>query len=113
MNDGELDLKKVPFAGWLEEALPELCRPDVRCIGFVALLKDGATATNYWRADRNDVALMAYQMQEDAMMHTLKQNPELLRRILGEEGDGSFGSGSADPQDDMAEDEKEEDAGGR
>ena len=110
MLDGELDLKKVPFAEWLEEVLPELCRMDARCIGFVALLKNGDTATNYWNAVGNDVALMAYQMTEDALLATLKSNRNLLRRILeaGEdEEDGSFDSGSASAQDDMAEDEEE------
>ena len=81
----EIDLQQVPFAAWLEKALPEICRMDVRCIGFVALLKDGSTATNYWNAVGNDVALMAYLMTEDALLDTLRSNKELLRRILEEE----------------------------
>ncbi len=95
-----LDLKKVPFAEWLEEVLPELCRMEVRCIGFVALLKDGATATNYWNAVGNDVALMAYQMTEDALLATLRRNRDLLRRIL-----------EAGEDEDREQDEDEEDAG--
>ena len=86
---GGIDLRKVPFAEWLEEVLPELCRMDARCIGFVALLEDGATATNYWNAVGNDVALLA----------TLRSNKDLLRRIL-EAGE--------DEDRETAEDEEEE-----
>ena len=99
---GGIDLRKVPFAEWLEEVLPELCRMYARCIGFVALLKDGATATNYWNAVGNDVALMAYQMTEDALLATLRSNKNLLRRIL-EAGEDE------DPE--PAEDEEEETEG--
>ena len=83
---------------------------DARCIGFVALCKNRDTATNYWNAVGNDVALMAYQMTEDALLATLKSNKNLLRRIL-EAGEDAGDAGTGDPS--PTEDEEEEDAGGR
>ena len=85
-SGGGIDLKKVPFAGWLEEALPELCGLDVRCIGIVALCKNGDTATNYWNAVGDDVALMSYKLLEDAFLTTMKNNKNMLRRLM-EAGD--------------------------
>lgn len=92
----EIDLDKVEFAEWLEEVLPELCRMDARCIGVVTLLKDGTTATNYWEASSNDLALMAYLLQEDALINTLESNRNLLRRIL-EAGEDEEDAGTGDP----------------
>ena len=89
----EIDLKKVPFADWLEEAIPTLCGLKAKCIGLVAILEDGGVATNYWQADTNDLAAMGYRLTEDAILNTLWQNGRELRDIINavDDDDGPAG----------------------
>lgn len=78
----EIDLKKVPFADWLEEAIPTLCRMKVRCIGMVALLEDDGVATNYYNASGNDLFAMGGRLMEDAVLITVEGNGKMLRRAI-------------------------------
>ena len=78
----EIDLKDVPFADWLEEAIPALCRMDVKCIGMAAILKDGGVATNFWEADTNDMAAMGYRFMEEGVLNTLRANGRELKEII-------------------------------
>ena len=75
-------MSRVPFADWLEEAIPALCGMDVRCIGMVAILKDGAVATNYYKADVNDLAAMGYRLMEEGMLQTLRSQGNLMRKAI-------------------------------
>lgn len=78
----EIDLKDVPFADWLEEAIPALCRMDVKCIGMAAILKDGGVATNFWEAATNDMAAMGYRFMEEGFLNTLRMNGRELKEII-------------------------------
>ena len=78
----EIDLKKVPFADWLEQAIPVLCKMPARCIGMVALLEDGSTATNIWNASINDQYTMAGCLIEDGVLRTVSANGAMLRDAI-------------------------------
>lgn len=78
----EIDLKKVPFADWLEEAILALCKMKARCIGMVAVLEDGSTATNYWMASINDLYAMAGCLIEDGVLRTVSANGAMLRDAI-------------------------------
>ena len=82
----EIDLDEVEFAEWLEEAIPALCRMPVKCIGMVALLKEGGVATNYWNAGTDQIAAMGYRMMEDGILSTLRQNGRELKEIIDQAG---------------------------
>ena len=78
----EIDLKKVPFADWLEQAIPALCRIPARSIGLVALLEDGSTATSVWNASVYDQYTMAGCLIEDGVLRTVCANGAMLRDAI-------------------------------
>ena len=82
----EIDLENVPFAAWLEESIPALCKMDVKCIGMAAILKDGGVATNFWEAGTNDMAAMGYRIMEEGVLNTLRANGRELREIIENKG---------------------------
>lgn len=82
----EIDLNAVPFAKWLEESIPALCKMDVKCIGMAAILKDGGVALNFWEAGTNDMAAMGYRIMEEGVLNTLRANGRELREIIENEG---------------------------
>ena len=78
----EISLDKVPFAAFLEEAIPALCRMPAKCIGMVALLEDGSVATNYWGATGNDLFAMGGRLMEEAVLMTVQANGAMLKRAI-------------------------------
>ena len=78
----EIDLKKVPFADWLEEAIPALCKMKARCIGMVAILEDDAVATNFWEASGNDLFAMGGRLMEEGVLCTIQANGRMLREAI-------------------------------
>ena len=82
MDHQEVDLSKVPFAEWLEQVIPDLCRIPARCIGMVALLEDGSTATSVWNASVNDQYTMAGCLIENGVLRTVSANGAMLRDAI-------------------------------
>lgn len=78
----EVELDKVPYAAFLEEAIPALCRMQAKCIGMVALLEDGSVATNYWAATGNDLFAMGGRLMEEAVLMTVQANGAMLKRAI-------------------------------
>jgi hypothetical protein len=93
--DGEaLDLSRVPFAAWLEEILPQVCRQDAKAIAIICLNRDGTMGTGYYNAVAGDKGAMAWQLLLDGVWDMLIANKGRLREELeaaGEEPDTDAG----------------------
>lgn len=72
----DVNLTKLPWAAWLEEALQWLCRQDVRCIALVTILADGSPAINYYKCTIDDQYLMGMSLIEDGIFRRMKANQE-------------------------------------
>ena len=86
--DGEaLDLSRVPFAAWLEEILPQVCRQDAKTIAIICLNRDGTVGTGYYNAVAGDKGAMAWQLLLDGVWDMLLANAGRLREELEAAGD--------------------------
>jgi hypothetical protein len=70
----EVDLKKLPWAAWCEEALQWLAGQKVKCIALVTILDDGSPANNYYEATVNDQYIMGMSLIEDGIFRIMKAN---------------------------------------
>ena len=86
--DGEaLDLSRVPFAAWLEEILPQVCRQDAKAIAIICLNRDGTMGTGYYNAVAGDKGAMAWQLLLDGVWDMLLANAGRLREELEAAGE--------------------------
>lgn len=92
MPENEINLQDVPFAEWLEEVLPQLCRQDARAIGIISVNKDGTVGTGYYNANAGDKGVMAWQLLLDGVWDMITVNADRLRERLEEVGDGEEGA---------------------
>ena len=77
-----MDVKKMPFAGFMEEAISMMVKSKPEVIVFAARRPDGAVLTGKWQADPTDVAACAAQLFADAMLDMVVNNIELIRDAL-------------------------------
>lgn len=87
----DLNLKDVPFAGWLEKILPQLCRQDAKAIAILCVNRDGTVGTGYYNAVAGDKGTMAWQLLLDGVWDMLMANADRLKEELenaGGEEDG-------------------------
>ena len=84
MNEQEVDLKKVPFAPWLESIMPTVCRQDARAIAIICINKDGTVGTGYYNANAGDKGTMAWQMLLDGVWDMITVNADRLKERLEE-----------------------------
>lgn len=80
------DYTTKPYAGWLEEVIPQLVEFDPVSIGIVMIMPDDSTGTVYYNVDRHDMAIMRQAIADDSLADYLRVNADIISRILfGEE----------------------------
>ena len=83
-----MDVQKLPYAGWLEDAIRLLSRQDVHCIGLAARVNKGEVLTAYFSADPSDKALLATHIQADGLFEMTLANARMIVEAAEEqEGD--------------------------
>ena len=69
------DIRKSPYAEWLENMLGDIMEYEPTQIGICMVLPSGAVATAYWGpVSHADKALMAYNMTLDSVMDVVTAN---------------------------------------
>lgn len=88
-NGGQIvmDVKMLPYAGWLEETIRLLSRQDVQSIALAAKVNDGEVLTAYFKADVSDKAVMATFINGDALFEMVKNNARLIVEAAEEQED--------------------------
>ena len=81
------DIRREPYAEWLEEALRDLVGLRPVSIGLVVLLPDGTTGTNYWQADGADRWAMIRSIAQDCLVDWVRVNADKIQEILNGEED--------------------------
>jgi len=81
------DYTTKPYAGWLEEVLPEMVELDPVSIGIVMIMPDGMTGTCYFNVDREDMEIMKLAISDDQLVEFFKVNADVLTGILSGEED--------------------------
>lgn len=77
-----MEFENIPFAEFLEKAIPLLVSMRAGTIGIVAINEDGEIGTMYFNADATAKALMADSIQFDSFLEKLEINKDILRGIL-------------------------------
>lgn len=68
------DIKKLPYAEWLEESLQNIVDKPVQSICIITKFNTGDTGTGYYECSVADKLLFAGFLQQDAMFDALKAN---------------------------------------
>ena len=76
------DVTKLPYAPWLENAIRVLSEHDVQSACIVASVEGGDTLTGYWKANVQDKAIFASNIQSDIVIDTIRNNAGLIRQAL-------------------------------
>lgn len=87
------DLKKLPYAEWLEQSLQNMVSKPVKAICIMTKFDDDEIGTGYWECGVADKTLFAGFLQQDAMIDTLKENGYIAED--DEEDDDSDGEEEA------------------
>ena len=82
MSVEKMDFESKDWAPWLENCIKGLFDADVKCIGMVAIMKDGVAQTAYYHASMMDKAAMKEHINADILMAIIKENAGLIREIL-------------------------------
>lgn len=85
--EGEINLQDVPFANWLEEVLPQVCRMDAKSVAILCVNHDGTMGTAYYNAVAGDKGTMAWQLILDGVWDMITVNADRLKERLEEVGD--------------------------
>lgn len=70
----DVDLTKIPYVPWLENALQELVKFPVRGICMYATTDNGEIYSNYYNISMMDKVTIAGLIQQDATMDSLVNN---------------------------------------
>ena len=82
MDEEKLDLGNVPFAAWLEDVLPDVCRMDAKAIAIVSVNRDETIGTAYYNACAGDKGQMAWQLILDGIWDMLEVNAGRLKTMI-------------------------------
>lgn len=74
MTNNNNNLKNIPYAAWLEQALQELIKFPVKGICLNAVTENGEIYTNYYEVPMASKLTIAGIIQQDAMLDTLAAN---------------------------------------
>ena len=74
MTNNNNNLKNIPYAAWLEQALQELIKFPVKGICLNAVTENGEIYTNYYEVTMANKLTIAGIIQQDAMLDTLAAN---------------------------------------
>ena len=82
MSVEKMDFESKDWAPWLENCIKGLFDEDVKCIGMVAITRDGVAQTAYYNASLMDKAAMKEHINTDIFMDIIKANAGIIREIL-------------------------------
>lgn len=80
-----MDFRDIELAAWAEDTLRFLIENQITTACFVMRLESGETATSYFRADAEDMAVMAHHIQSDAVLEIVKNNGDVIREAWEED----------------------------
>lgn len=78
------DVTKLPYAAWLEESIRTMSKLDVRSACIVVADKDSNTLTAYYKADAQDKAIFAHNIQSDITMDLIRLNADVVKKAIEE-----------------------------
>ena len=74
MNENIIDITKMPYAEWLEEALKRISMLPMRTLVILGIDEQGDTHVDTYGASMGDKLLLSGLIQQDAMLDTLEAN---------------------------------------
>lgn len=80
-----MDFNDIELAAWAEDTLRFLIENKIVRACFVMTLESGETATSYFNADAEDMAIMAHHIQSDAVLEIVKHNGDVIREAWEED----------------------------
>lgn len=84
-----VDITKLPYAPWLENAIKILTEHHVQSACVVAMVEDDTVLTGYWNASANDKAVFVSNIQSDITLDVIRNNADLIKQAL-EDDDESW-----------------------
>lgn len=85
-----MDIRKSPYAEFLEEFCGNVMQLQPEKIGVSAILPDGSVLTGYYgECTHQDKAMMGYHMTTDAMMDTIQANAKRIVEAANEDEEGA------------------------
>lgn len=80
------DIRKEPYAEWLEGTLRELVDLRPTSIGMVTINEDGSTGTAYFNIRNRERWTMVQAILQDNLIDFIQVNPDVINGILDEGG---------------------------
>jgi len=97
MADEVKDIRKTPYAEWLEEMCKSVMEYKPEKMGICMVMEDGTVLTGYYgELYPQDKAMMAYHMNTDAIFDTIKVNAKMILDAAEEQEENP----DAEPDDD-------------
>lgn len=83
------DIRKEPYAEWLEGTLRELVDLHPTSIGVIVINEDSSTGTAYFNIRNRERWAMIQAILQDNLMDFIRVNADMISEILdGEEKEG-------------------------
>ena len=76
------DISRLPYLEWLEATLKVVVESKPSAIGIVTIEESGNVLTGFWNADAQDKAIMAHNMNAEAMLDVVLNNIGMVRDAL-------------------------------
>lgn len=80
-------MSDAPYASWLSDVLATLEEQKIDRIAVAAPLPSGEVFTGYFRMDTMDKALLAANMQADAVLDAVCHNGQRIQQAWGSDED--------------------------
>ena len=81
------DIRKEPYAEWLEDTLRELVDLHPMSIGIVAINEDGSTGTAYFNIRNRERWVMVQAILQDNVIDFIQVNSDIIRKMLDGEAE--------------------------
>lgn len=72
MEEHYVDITKLPYAEWLEDALKSMSALPLRTIAILGVTENGDMYNDYYNANVGDKIMISGFVQQDAMYESLK-----------------------------------------
>lgn len=72
MEEHYVDITKLPYAEWLEDALKSMSALPLRSIAILGITENGDMYNDYYNANVSDKIMISGFVQQDAMFESLK-----------------------------------------
>jgi hypothetical protein len=90
MSNEPINLKKLPYAQWLEDTIQDIVKLPVKGLAISLILEDGSVYSNYHNIFALDKLTIAGTIQQDAMYDSMRANG-LITNAEEDEEDESNG----------------------